>query len=308
MRTTALALSALLAACTVAPAVQPSKPPTAGEPTIAPSPAGPRTPSPSPRPTFWVAAPIEGDPSPILAKIPATGIALEPGRVRLLPPRVAEGPRRVGIQIGHLRASEAPNEFPNLPRSVGGSFREFQEVEIATAIAQRARDLLQERGIVVDVIPATVPPSYIADAFVSLHADVDRTATARGFKIAHGTYRSPHDSALVASLTEHYAAATGLPWDPHVTDDMLDYYAFTWFRYEHALAPHTPAAIVELGFISHPRDREVLIDRADVAARGIVEGILRFLEARPRGTLFAEEIAVPLAPPPSASPSASPAR
>jgi len=110
-------------------------------------------------------------------------------------------------------------------------------------------------------------------------------------------------SAIVASLTEHYAAATGMPWDPHVTADMLDHYAFAWFRYEHSLAPHTPAAIVELGFISHPRDREVLIDRADAAARGVVEVILRLLEARPRSVLFAQEIAVPLAAPPSASPS-----
>lgn len=302
MRAAALALVAI--ACTAPPAAEATRPPTAGEPTLAP-PNAPRTPSPTPRPTFWVAAPIEGDPSPILAKIPATGIALEPGRVRLLPPRIADGPRRVALQVGHLRANEAPSEFPNLPRSVGGSFRGFQEVEIAMGIADRVRDVLQQRGLVVDVLPATVPQSYIADVFVSLHADVDATSTARGFKVAHGTYRSPHDARLEALLTEHYAAATGLPWDPHVTDDMTDYYAFAWFRYEHALAPHTPAAIVELGFISHPRDREVLIDRSDAAARGLAEGILRFLDAHPRSLLFGQDIAVPLAPPPSASASAS---
>jgi hypothetical protein len=299
-----LAVLALLALACTAPPAEATRPPTAGEPTL-PPPTAARTASPSPRPTFWVKAPIEGDPSPILAKIPATGIALEPDRVRLLPPRLAEGPRRVALQVGHWRASEAPREFPNLPRSVGGSFREFQEVDIAMDIAGRTRDLLQGRGLVVDVLPATVPPSYIADVFVSLHADVDVTSTARGFKVAHGTYRSPHDAKLEALLTEHYAAATGLPWDPHVTDDMTDYYAFAWFRYEHALAPHTPAAIVELGFISHPRDREVLIERGDAAARGLTEAILRFLDAHPRSLLFGQDIAVQRAPAPTASPGAT---
>lgn len=307
MRALALVLAALVGSgCAppqAAPVPSPTRPPTAGEPTLAPSPLAGATPRPTPRPTIWVEAPIAGDPSPILAQIPGTGISLEPGRVHLLPPRLGSGPRRVGIQIGHLRASEAPSEFPNLPRSIGSSFGEVQEVEVAMTIARGVRDALEARGIAVDLLPATVPPSYIADAFVSLHADVDRTSTARGSKMAHGTYRSPYDAKLVASLREHYRAATGLPEDRNVTDDMRDYYAFAWFRYEHSLAPHTPAAIVELGFISHPRDREVLLDRSDDAAKGLAEGILRFLGAHDRSVLFAAPIVVTTVPAPSASPS-----
>lgn len=297
-RALALALSAVVAGCTTGA----TGPPTAGEPTVTPA---ARPTAPVPPPTFWLQPPLDGEATPFLAKVPATGIALEPGRVRLLPPRLADGPRRVALQIGHWRASEAPREFPTLRRSPGGSFGDLTEVEVATKIAERARDLLRERGIVVDVLPATVPPSYIADAFVSLHADVDLTSTAQGFKVARGTYRSPYDAALVAALSEHYAAATELPWDPNVTAAMTDYYAFAWFRYEHALAPHTPAAIVELGFISHPRDRDVLVEHGERAARGVVEGILRFLDAHPRATLFGEEIGVRTVPAPSASPSPS---
>jgi N-acetylmuramoyl-L-alanine amidase len=295
-----LPLVIALACGTLTCAPEPIRPPTAGEPTLTPTTAPLR---PTPRPTFWVEAPIAGDPSPILGRVPATGAVVDGATVRLAPPRVAEGPRRVGIQAGHWRTAEAPSEFPRLRSSVGGSFRDVKEVDITLDVARIVTDLLRERGITADLIPATIPRSYVADAFVAIHADADETATARGFKIAHGTYRSPHDERLVRSLTEHYGAATGLPWDPHVTDDMTDYYAFAWFRYEHALAPHTAAAIIELGFISHRVDREILVERQDVVARGIVEGILRFLDAVPRSALFAEDIVVPTVPAPSISPS-----
>lgn len=287
---------AALAFGTVTCTSEPSRPPTAGEPTLGP------TARPTARPTFWIEAPVVGDPTPIRVRAPATGAVLEAEGVRLPPPRVAPGPRRVGIQAGHWRTAEAPAEFPRLRSSVGGSFGDVKEVDVTLDVARIVTDLLRERGIVADLIPATVPPSYIADAFVSIHADADETATARGFKIAHGTYRSPHDEQLVRSLIEHYGAATGLPWDPHVTDDMTDYYAFAWFRYDHALAPHTAAAIVELGFISHPADRELLVERQEVVARGIVEGLLRFLDAVPRSVLFGDDIVVRTVPAPSASP------
>ena len=277
----------------------PSGPPTAGG--SAPSlTAGAR---PTVRPTFWVEAPVVGDPTPIFACIPATGALVEGERVRLSPPPVAPGPRRVGIQAGHWRTEEAPPEFPRLRTDIGGSSGELMEVDITLDISRRVIQLLRQRGITADLIPATVPPSYVADAFVAIHADADDTATARGFKIAHGTYRSPYDERLVRSLIEHYAAATGLPWDPHVTDDMTDYYAFAWFRYQHALAPHTPAAIVELGFISHPDDRALLTEKQDIVAAGIVAGILGFLDPLPRSTLFRDAIVVPIVPARSAAPS-----
>ncbi|HUG56051.1 MAG TPA: hypothetical protein VMJ92_03160, partial [Candidatus Limnocylindrales bacterium] len=84
----------------------------------------------------------------------------------------------------------------------------------------------------------------------------------------------------------------------NVTDDMTDYYAFAWFRYEHALAPHTAAAILEMGFISHAQDRALLLGEQEVVAGAIADGITRFLAAVPRSALFAEDILVPIVSPP----------
>ena len=299
----ALALVLLtVVSCTTPPASADPAASPAGEPV-----ATARLPIaiPTERPVFWVEAPVPGDVSPVYAQIPRTGARVEGDAVRLLRPPVAETPRRIAIQAGHWRASEAPLEFPNLRFSGGASFFGLNEVDVALDIAQRLVTVLSERGYVVDLLPATVPPSYLADVFVSLHADNDVTSTARGFKIAHGFYRQPHDRLLVEQLTEHYAAGTQLPWNDQITVDMTDYYAFAWFRYEHALAPHTAAAIVEMGFISHPFDRPVLADEPDRVARALAEGIIRFLDAVPRSTLFGEDIVVPIVPAPAATPTAT---
>jgi len=283
-----LCAAVIVSACTSVAA------PYAARSSASPDPTQPPRASPAAR--FWVEAPISGDPSPLLAHVPATGAIVDGETVRLPAPVVPDGPRRVGIQAGHWRTDEAPDEFPSLRRSYGGSFDGVNEVDVTLDVAQRVVAILEGRGIVAELLPATVPPSYIADAFVSLHADSDVTGTASGFKIAHGFYRSPHDALLVQELTEHYGAASGLPWERNVTSDMTDYYAFAWFRYEHALAPHTPAAIVEMGFISHERDRSLLVDHADVVAGGIAEGILRFLAATPRRAIFDGDIVVPTVP------------
>ncbi len=247
-----------------------------------------------PAPVFWVDAPIAGDPSPIQARVPKTGALVGPGDVQLLPPPILPGARRVAIQAGHWKTGEAPDEFPNLRFQFGASIAGIDEVNVNLDIARRIAVILRAKGIIVDVLPATIPPSYVADAFVSLHADDDGGfGTATGFKVAHGFYRGPYDNALVEALTKEYAAGTGLSLNDQVTDDMTDYYAFAWFRYEHALAPHTPAAIIEMGYLSNEDDRALLVDDQGVVARGVANGILRFLAANPRQMLFANAIFVP---------------
>lgn len=278
-----------VAACDAIPGAADQPPGTASPPVSL---------SPTERPVFWVEAPILGDPSPVLARIPPTGAVVEGQTARLLRPPVTSTPRRVAIQVGHLRAEEAPREFPNLRFQGGGSIDGIHEVDVNLDIAQRVERLLTARGFVVDILPATVPPGHLADVFVALHADADVFREARGFKIAHGFYRGPHEGELVRLLTEEYAAATGFPWDPNVTDDMTDYYAFAWFRYEHALAPHTAAAILEMGFLSSEEDRAVLLGEPELVAEAIAGGISRFLAAVPRSELFAEDIIVPIVDPP----------
>jgi N-acetylmuramoyl-L-alanine amidase len=52
---------------------------------------------------------------------------------------------------------------------------------------------------------------------------------------------------------------------------MTEYHAF----YE--IAPETPAAIIEIGFMA--ADRRLLTKKQDVVARGIVNGIKCFVES-----------------------------
>jgi N-acetylmuramoyl-L-alanine amidase len=206
--------------------------------------------------------------------------------VRRLPPITYVGsgqdwPKRVGLQVGHWRNEDLPPELERLRASGGGAVGGgYSEVQVNYDLAQRTAVLLRQQGVEVDVIPATVPMDYRADAFVAIHADGDTRGVLRGFKIA----RSPlsliptHDDALVGWLNAEYGRATGLPRDDeHITRRMLFYYAFNNRRYEHAIAPSTPAVIVETGFMTSATDRALLIGTPDRPASGIAAGILGFL-------------------------------
>lgn len=250
-----------------------------------------------PRPEFWLEAPITGDPSPFLSRVPRTGAVVEGDRARLLRPSNPSGARRVAIQAGHWKTAEAPAEFPKLAREFGTSFDGVDEVDVNLDIARRVATLLTDRGLEVEVLPAVIPPGYLADVFVALHADGDEARQARGFKIAHGFYRGPQEDVLVNLLAETYASHTGLPSDEMITENMTDYYAFAWYRYEHALAPHTAAAVLEMGFLSDPQDRELLLEQPDVVAGAVADGIVRFLAAVPRAELFGRDIVVPITTP-----------
>ena len=161
-------------------------------------------------------------------------------------------------------------------------------------IAQRIKAQLTARGYLVDLIPTTVPPGYLADVFLALHADGDETGENSGFKLAHGSRRGPYEDKLVAVLRDEYAKVTGLDYDAeHVTRNMTGYYAFNWGRYQHATAPHTPAAILEMGYLSNGHDRDVMVNHADGVAIAIVNGLQRFLDEVPRSKIFGEDLVVP---------------
>jgi hypothetical protein len=121
---------------------------------------------------------------------------------------------------------------------------------------------------------------------VAIHADGDTSGRLRGFKVARPGFSSvpETDDRLVETLNAAYGAATGLPRDDeHISLRMRYYYAFNSRRYCHAVAPGVPQAIVEAGFLTSAADRGLLLGTPDVAARGIADGILRFLResARP---------------------------
>lgn len=231
---------------------------------------------------------------PVAAAPPPVGPA--PDMIRVPRPVVPPGPRRVGIQAGHWKMAEVPDEMARLAGQTGTSAAGFVEWQVNLDIAGRVAARLQAQRIAVDILPATVPEGYLADAFISLHADGDRSGQDRGYKAAHGSRRGPYEPRLVSAIIEEYGRTTGLPWLPGVSRNMTGYYAFAWGRLRSTVAPHVPAAILEMGFLTNAEDRAMLVGQPDRVADGIARGIMRFLEEVPAGAAFADDLLVSPAP------------
>ena len=189
------------------------------------------------------------------------------------------GPKRVGIQIGHWFTGQLPPELQRL--SAGTSGGGWSEWEVNLLIGQRVAQMLQDAGVEADLLPATIPVRYRAQAFVAIHADGDTSGGLNGYKIARPGFSSVPDAddQLVRALYDEYGAATGMRRDAdiHISLRMTYYYAFNTRRYQHAIDIGTPAAIIETGFLTNGLDRAFLTGQPDLAARGITNGILRFL-------------------------------
>lgn len=192
-----------------------------------------------------------------------------------------QGPVRVAIQAGHWKNSEVPEELDGLKRNGGGAVGGgLTEQEVVLEIAEQVTELLKEYDLTVDLLPTTVPPGYVADAFISIHADGNLDTSVSGFKIA-SPWRdySEKSETLEKLLYETYADATNLATDPSISRRMRGYYAFNWRRYDHAIHPMTPAVIIETGFLTSPSDRRIIVQSPDLAARGIADGIIAFLQS-----------------------------
>jgi len=232
---------------------------------------------------------------PPVALAPPGGAIVQSNGVRIPKPSMPTGPRRIGIQVGHWMTDQVPAELgKRITFQTGASWDGVNEVDVNMDVAERVKAQLTARGYIVDILPTTVPVGYIADVFVALHADSDGTGEKSGFKIAHGSRRGPYEDKLVSLLRDEYTKATGLDWDAlGISRNMLAYFAFNWGRYQHAAAPHTPAAILEMGFLSNDYDRELMVGKADGVATAIVNGIQRFLDEVPRSKIFGEDLLVP---------------
>src|SRR5687768_6394320 len=100
----------------------------------------------------------------------------------LWPGHLAANGWRVGLQVGHWRSHELPDELARLRGSTGAHAAGIAEHQVNLDIAERAAVHLRAAGVTVDVLPATVPPRYHADAFVALHADGSASTRSSGFK------------------------------------------------------------------------------------------------------------------------------
>lgn len=193
-------------------------------------------------------------------------------------------PLRVGIQAGHWKNEELPEELSGLRGSTGAEGYGWREVDVNLDIARRVAALLVQAEVQVDILPATVPVDYKADAFLALHGDANANAAASGYKLARATWSSvpEREDALLQAVGAEYREATGLREHPQtITENMLQYYAFNSQRLEHAVDPTTPAVILEMGFLTNPADRALLLNEPDRVAAGIAAGILDFLDAHP---------------------------
>lgn len=189
------------------------------------------------------------------------------------------GPRWVTLQVGHWRNENFPEELDHLRANTGASALGVSEVEVNLSVAKLTAQVLHERGYSVEVLEATVPVNYTTDLFISLHADGNRQTSVRGFKAAAPWGFPTASEKFVGFLYEEYGKATGLPVDPRTSDAMANYYAFNPIKYRHALSPHVPAALLEMGFVTNPLDRKLMVEEADRIAFGIANGVDRYFRS-----------------------------
>ena len=195
--------------------------------------------------------------------------------------RPADMPLRVGIQVGHWQAKDLPDELARLRTSSGAFAAGHAEAQVNLEIAKRVVNLLESHGMAADLLPATIPPGYDADAFVAIHAD-GASGGSRGFKLATPWRTSTASQHLADTLTAEYAKLTKLPQDSAITINMRGYYAFNYRRHTHAIAKTTPAVIIETGFLTSAADRAMIVGHPDTVANGIANGIIRYLNEHDR--------------------------
>ena len=150
------------------------------------------------------------------------------------------------------------------------------EAQVNFAVSVSVADQLRAQGYTVDILNEfdTRLKGYQGALLLSIHADsctyINDTAT--GFKVARVLDSKIPDveDKLVACLTSEYMKSTNLHFHQNtVTYDMTKYHAF----YE--IDEHTPAAIIETGFLA--MDRKLLTETPELVSDGIYHGLQCFL-------------------------------
>jgi len=201
---------------------------------------------------------------------------IAPRAETLIPPTATPLPpelNRIGIVSGHLGL----NPVSGLPDPGAVCPDGLTERDINFEVASRVVEGLEAEGYAVDLLEEFDErlPGYEALAMVSIHADSCEdfgAAGATGYKVASflETATEEEDDMLVRCLSRRYEEATSLTFHQSITYDMTQYHSFR------EIATQTPGVIIELGFMF--ADREFLTTQPDVAAQGVIDGILCYID------------------------------
>jgi len=190
------------------------------------------------------------------------------------------GPPTVAIQVGHLDIADLPDELKDLREDTGAEYGSIEEVNVNKTIADLVAEDLKQDHISVTILPAMIPQGFYADAFVAIHADGNADTSRNGYKSAIPLHDlTDKANILKKDIDQSYLSETGMRPDApeNVTIDMKAYYPFSWWRFNHALSPFTPAMIVETGYISNFSDQEIIVNDPQLPAHAIAGGIETYL-------------------------------
>lgn len=184
-------------------------------------------------------------------------------------PVVSQPQDRIGIVAGH-----SGNDSGAVCVDGNGNVT-LTEADVNLEIAALVQQQLTQAGYQVDLLREfdSRLNGYRALAIVSIHNDsceyINDQAT--GFKVAAAlnTRDANRANRLTACLVDRYERTTGMTFHAgSITGDMREYHAFR------EIDPNTIAAIIETGFLN--LDREILTQRTEQVAEGVVQGILCF--------------------------------
>ncbi len=147
------------------------------------------------------------------------------------------------------------------------------EAQVNAAVAEQTAQNLRRAGADVLILEEFDHRlnNLRADLLLSIHAD--SCIDASGYKAARyqNSIIGSRADQLIDCLDQHYAAVTGLKHHANtITHNMTEYHAFR------VIDPTTPAVILELGFLGG--DQALLVNHPEVAAQGITESIICFMQ------------------------------
>lgn len=224
--------------------------------------------------TAWKPASL--DPGELVGELMAAleGSSEEPAAQAELPELTEALP--IGVVSGHA----GPHPDSGLDDPGATCPDGLTEAEINAEIARRVVTGLEGSGfktVLLEEFDARLD-GFRGSALVSIHADscaaINDEATGYKVSAAIDTVVPDRSQRLVACMADRYGRATDLRYHPSsVTLDMTEYHTF--FEIDSL----TPAAIVEVGFLF--LDRDFLTEQPEKAARGIVDGLLCFVNNEP---------------------------